>query len=104
MIKGGKMKLIEKIKEYINSKNEVVDESENILFLYQNIRNELNQYKDLYFDEVKKLNGHPHFKTKEVQEKVINLINEDERVLFIRGDWGRTLGFEAAKLKLEETI
>ena len=35
IVKGGNMKLIEKIKEYINSKNKVVDDSENIKFLYR---------------------------------------------------------------------
>ena len=98
------MKLVDKIKQYISSKSKVVDENENVELLYQSILKELKEYKELYFEEAKKLNGHPHFKTKEVQEKVINLINEDERVLFIRGDWGRTLGFEAAKLKLEDVV
>ena len=39
------MNLIDKIKDYVNSKNEVVDETENIQALYQTIMEELNQYK-----------------------------------------------------------
>ena len=50
IVKGGNMKLIEKIKEYINSKNKVVDDSENIKFLYQSILDELMEYKELYFE------------------------------------------------------
>lgn len=104
MIKGGKMKLIEKIKEYINSKNEVISTSDNVSDLYLKIIQEFYEYRSLYLEEAQKLNGHTHFKTKEVQEKVISLINEDERVLFIRDDCGRHIGFDACKLKLEDVV
>ena len=98
------MKLIEKIKEYINSKNEVISTSDNVSDLYLKIIQEFYEYRSLYFEEAKNLNGHTHFKTKEVQEKVINLINEDERVLFIRDDCGRHIGFDACRLKLEDVV
>lgn len=100
------MKLIERIKEYINSKkeNDVIENNKNITLLYQSIVEELTQYKELYFEEVKKLNGHPHFKTKEVEEKVIELINEDERVLLLTDKKGRNVGFDAAELELEEIV
>jgi len=98
------MKIIDKIKNYISLKNEKVDKNENIQFLYDSIMSELKDYKDMYYEEAKKLNGHTHVKTKEVQEKVISLINEDERVLFIKDDFGRTLGFDACELELEDVV
>jgi len=98
------MKLVDKIKQYISSKSKVFDENENVELLYQSILKELKEYKDVYFEEAKKLNGHQHFKVKEVQEKIINLINEDDRVLLIKNQYGRTLGFFACELKLEDVV
>lgn len=73
---------------------------------YIQIRDELYSYlNDLEeIEKLKRETGHTHFKTKEVEEKVLRLIDEDDRVLTIIGIGGENIGMEACRCKLENIV
>ena len=73
---------------------------------YEQIIDELYTYsKEL--DEILKLKqetGHTHFRTKEVEDKVLRLIDEDDRVLTIMGRTKDNIGMWACRLRLENIV
>ena len=73
---------------------------------YEQITDELYAYS-LVLDEAIKLKeetGHIHFRTKEVEEKILRLIDEDDRVLTIKNCAGENIGMNACRCKLENVV
>ena len=78
------MKLIEKIKEHFNSKNQNIG---NTNIIYEQIYDAFKDY-DSYLPEVKNLENHEHYKKVETEDLILKLINQDESVLFIKDEEG----------------
>ena len=74
--------------------------------IYDEINDLFKEYNSVVLPEQDKLNGHTHFRAKEIEEKVLSLIEEDERVLLIQDEevYNRNIGMKAAMLKLEEIV
>lgn len=73
---------------------------------YEQITDELYDYS-LVLDEVIKLKektGHTHIRTKEVEEKILRLIDEDDRVLTIKNCAGENIGMQACRYRLENVV
>ena len=74
---------------------------------YTLILQELDKYKD-NLDEIVKIQGrygHTHFLTTETEEKVLKLIEKDDRVLTIQDkNSKKNIGMMAASLKLENIV
>ena len=66
---------------------------------------EFDEFKK-YLPEVKKLReeGYEHFKVKETEEKILKIIEEDERVLTKQNLSGCNIGMMAAELGLENVV
>lgn len=113
------MQIFEKLKEKaiqtfqnISNKNpkvETTQNSEDVVdnkrVIYDLILEEMDKYQREYLVEVKKLKeqGHEHFIVKEVEDKIISLIDENEEVLTIIKN-NRNLGMLAAQLGLENVV
>lgn len=73
---------------------------------YVQIQELFNEYGE-FLPEVRKINwndGHTHYKTQEIEEKIIELIDEDERVLLIQNDRGVNIGMKACYYGLKNVI
>ena len=72
--------LIEKIKSGNN------DKTSGTQIIYEMIIDELNQYEEEWHEitNLKETTGHTHFRVKEVSDKILKLIDEDESVLRIQ--------------------
>jgi len=70
-------------------------------FLYALAMKELDQYKE-ELAEVQKIKnaGHEHFRKKEVEEKLLSYIEEDENILTIQNKYGKNIGMLAVKYGL----
>lgn len=96
-------KVTENIKNIINTNRVKKSCKEDYTLILQ----ELNKYKE-NLDEIVKIQGrykHTHFLTVETEEKVLKLIEQDDRVLTIQdSDSKRNIGMIAATLGLENIV
>ena len=98
------MKLIDKIKNYIAEKKEPEDNNQEQTYcIYDLIIKELIEYSN-EIDTIIKLKLDADARKKEVTKKILNLIEEDDRVLRIQDGFGKNIGMEAAKLDLEDVV
>lgn len=69
------------------------------------INDEFDRYNRQIEPEMEKLNGHHHFALKEIEDKIIRLIDDNEEILTIPIKYGEeNLGIYAAKLGLENVV
>ena len=68
--------------------------------LYKLLLEEFDKYREIC-DESKKLNIKDHFMKKEIEEKILKLIDEDDSVLTIVDNFWNNIGMTAADLGIE---
>lgn len=99
------MNLIDKLKSYIKRDKEdetPVDENEQINMIYDEIVKELNTFEqDFSF-----IKDRPDFKdkVKVVEDRILSLIEENDKVLTLTNDNLQNIGMLAANLKLENVV
>jgi len=92
---------IKKVKDFLEQESI----KRNCRSAYVQIQELFNEYRE-YLPEVRKINrnGYTHYKTQEIEEKIIELINEDDRVLLIQNDNGENIGMKACYHGLKNVI
>ena len=109
------MNILNKIKDYLvnknsdtqeNDNNKLIEKDESIGFLYDQIIDEFEKLKSnsQQIKDLKKSGYVPPIVT-EVENKVLELIDEDESVLtWVENFWGKNIGMMAAELGLEKVV
>ena len=99
------MNIVEKFKQFKELKSKRKESGVDII--YDLIMEEFERYED-ELKEIKNLKqttGHDHFRTKEVTEKVLNLIELNDDVLTVQDSLsGFNIGMKAAVLGLEDIV
>ena len=98
------MGLFKDLKNKIEQFNSRKSAENNIV--YQQIMDLLFSYSHdaVEISKFEKETGHQHFRTKEVEEKVLELIERDESVLTIMDSYNQNIGMRAVSLGLEEIV
>ena len=97
------MSLIDKLKSYIKKEDETpVDENEQINMIYDEIVKELNVFKQ----DFSYIKDRPDFKdkVKVVEDRILSLIEENDKVLTLTNENLQSIGMLAADLKLENVV
>lgn len=97
------MNLIEKLKSYIKKEDETpVDENEQINMIYDEIVKELNAFNQ----DFSYIKDRPDFKdkVKVVEDRILSLIEENDKVLTLTNENLQSIGMIAADLKLENVV
>ena len=98
---SNKLGKIKALIEGLKSRNESKVSGTQIV--YDMIIDELNQYEEELHEitNLKETTGHTHFRVKEVSDKILKLIDEDESVLRIQDKKsGKNIGMKATDLEL----
>ena len=104
------MSLIDKLKSYFSKNKDkddelVLSEDQKIANVYNQIIDILCDYEDEYFQyikhEMKILNGHKHQRVKDYEDKLLELIEENPKVLSVFNNQDETIGMQACRLGLE---
>ena len=101
------MGLFERLKSYINKNDDKEmsshEKKEQMLMVFDHIVNELSQYEG-ELPLLIKIKDRKDVRSKEVEEKVLSLIEENAKVLNYKMDNGENIGMYAARLGLEEIV
>ena len=101
--------LFEKLKNLIFSKNKDkekgVNEEELLDNIYQTILEKFNEYDEKVLPEAIKLNGHEHFRKKEIENEILELIEMNDKVLTIVSPLAKkNIGMVAASFGFEKIV
>jgi len=99
------MSLIDKLKKYIVKGKEgkfSFDETEQINMIYDQITKELKAFEE-DFSFIKDRSDFKD-KVKEVEDKILSLIEENDKVLIVQNNNYQNIGMLAAKLRLENVV
>ena len=95
---------IDETKEYIE-KLKIIHVKRKYKDVIQAVNNEFDRYNRQIKPEMEKLNGHEHIAKKELEERLIRLIDDNEEILTIPFHYGLdNLGTIAAKNELENVV
>lgn len=99
------MSLIDKLKNYIKREKEdetLVDETEQVNMIYDQITKELKAFEE----DFSFIKDRPDFKEKAkiVEDRILSLIEENDKVLTLTNDNLQNIGMLAANLKLENVV
>lgn len=95
---------IDETKEYIE-KLKIIHVKRKYKDVIQSVNDEFDRYNKQIKPEMEKLNGHEHIAKKEIEDRIIRLIDDNEEILTIPFHYGLdNLGIIAAKNGLENVV